>query len=222
MLRTTQVQLRSHASRSKDSFMARRPVRPAAKSAPKRASRVKAPARPSSSRARGASAARAGVNVKAGLADSREWLASIDWNARTATLLIMIVIGVFTLAPALQNWFSYQQKIADMRTQVEKTREALAQMKTDLKRWDDPVYVRTQARQRLYYVLPGEISYLVMDAGSVNLSDTSGTVGAMLSDKRNNLEISQSITSTKDNWVDEIVGSVVRAGIEQPKTDASK
>jgi cell division protein FtsB len=162
------------------------------------------------------------VNVKAGLADTREWLSSIDWNARTATLLIMIVVGVFTLAPSVQNWFSYQQKIADMRTQVQQTKDALAQMKTDLKRWDDPVYVRTQARQRLYYVLPGEISYLVMDAGSVNLSDTSGTVGAMLADKRNNLEISKSITSTKDNWVDEIVGSVVRAGIEQPKENATK
>ncbi len=221
MLRTTQVQLRSHASRSKDSFMARRPVRSAAKPAPKRASRVKESARPSSERARG-SAAQSGVNVKAGLADTREWLSSIDWNARTATLLVMIVIGVFTLAPSVQNWFTYQQKIADMRTQVQQTKDALAQMKTDLKRWDDPVYVRTQARQRLYYVLPGEISYLVMDAGTVDLSDTSGTVGAVLADRRNNLEVSKSITSTKDNWVDEIIGSVVRAGIEQPKEDATK
>jgi cell division protein FtsB len=162
------------------------------------------------------------VNVKAGLADTREWLSSIDWNARTATLLVMIVIGVFTLAPSVQNWFTYQQKIADMRTQVQQTKDALAQMKTDLKRWDDPVYVRTQARQRLYYVLPGEISYLVMDAGTVDLSDTSGTVGAVLADRRNNLEVSKSITSTKDNWVDEIIGSVVRAGIEQPKEDATK
>ena len=137
--------------------MARRPVRSAAKPAPKRASRVKPAARKTKSRTE--------TNVKAGLADTREWLSSIDWNARTATVLVMIVLGVFTLAPAVQNWFTYQQKIADMRTQVQQTKDALAQMKTDLKRWDDPVYVRTQARQRLYYVLPGEISYLVMDAG---------------------------------------------------------
>lgn len=195
--------------------MARRPVRSGAKPAPKRASRVKAPAR-------GASKSRAGVNVKAGLADTREWLSSIDWNARTATFLIMIVLGVFTLAPAIQNWFDYRQKISDMAVQVQQTKDALAKMKTDLKRWDDPVYVRTQARQRLYYVLPGEISYLVMDAGSVDTSDTSGTVGALLADKRNNLKVSTSISSTKDNWVDEIVGSVVRAGIEQPKPDATK
>ncbi len=197
--------------------MARRPVRSAAKPAAKRASRVNAPAR-----GRGAANSRTSENVKAGLADTREWLSSIDWNARTATVLVMIVIGVFTLAPAIQNWFDYRQKISDMAVQVQKTKDALEQMRTDLKRWDDPVYVRTQARQRLYYVLPGEASYLVMDAGSVDTSDTSGTVGAMLADRRNNLEVSKSITSTKDNWVDEIIGSVVRAGIEQPKEDATK
>ena len=194
--------------------MARRPVRSAAKPAPKRASRVKPAA--------GKTAPRAGVNVKAGLADTREWWSSIDWNARTATVLIMIVLGVFTLAPSIQNWFDYRQKISDMAVQVQQTKDALAKMKTDLKRWDDPVYVRTQARQRLYYVLPGEISYLVMDAGSVDTSDTSGTVGALLADRRNNLKVSSTISSTKDNWVDEIVGSVVRAGIEQPKSDATK
>ena len=194
--------------------MARRPVRQAAKPAPKRASRVKAAPRNSGSKAN--------ASVKAGLADTREWLQSIDWNARTATILVMIVVGVFTLAPSIQNIFDYRQKIADMHAQVEQTKKNLAQMKVDLKRWDDPVYVRTQARQRLYYVLPGEISYLVMDAGTVNLSDTSGTVGAMLADKRNTAEISSSIITTKDNWVDEIVGSVVRAGIEQPSASAAK
>lgn len=185
--------------------MASRPVRSAAKPAPKRASRV-----------RGTS------SVRAGLDETRAWLGSIDWNARTATFLILIVVGVFTIAPSVQTWFDYQQKIADMKTQVQQAKDSLAQMKVDLKRWDDPVYVRTQARQRLYYVLPGEISYLVMDAGSVDTSDKSGTVGAMLADKRNNLEISTSITATKDNWVDELVGSVVRAGIEQPEPDAAK
>jgi hypothetical protein len=91
-------------------------------------------------------------------------------------------------------------------------------MAVERKRWDDPVYVRSQARQRLYYVLPGEVSYLVMDAGSVNTSDKSGTVGAMLADKRNTSVISSSIRSTSENWVDDIIGSVIRAGIEEPAT----
>ena len=92
-------------------------------------------------------------------------------------------------------------------------------MIVERKRWDDPVYVRSQARQRLYYVLPGEVSYLVMDAGSVNTSDKSGTVGAMLADRRNTSVISSSIRTTSENWVDDIVGSVIRAGIEEPAVE---
>jgi hypothetical protein len=128
----------------------------------------------------------------------------------------MIVVGVVTVAPNVQTFFSYRQQIADMQAQVDAEKKQLADMIVERKRWDDPVYVRSQARQRLYYVLPGEVSYLVMDAGSVNTSDKSGTVGAMLADRRNTSVISSSIRTTSENWVDDIVGSVIRAGIEEP------
>jgi hypothetical protein len=128
----------------------------------------------------------------------------------------MIVIGVVSIAPNVQTFFSYRQQIADMQAQVDAAKKEVADMTIERKRWDDPVYVRSQARQRLYYVLPGEVSYLVMDAGSVNTSDKSGTVGAMLAERRNTAVISSSIRTTSENWVDDIMGSVIRAGIEEP------
>ena len=147
--------------------------------------------------------------------DTRNWIAS-NFDARNALVLVMIVVGVVTVAPNVQTFFSYRQQIADMQAQVDAEKKQLADMIVERKRWDDPVYVRSQARQRLYYVLPGEVSYLVMDAGSVNTSDKSGTVGAMLADRRNTSVISSSIRTTSENWVDDIVGSVIRAGIEEP------
>ena len=147
--------------------------------------------------------------------DTRNWIAS-NFDARNALVLVMIVVGVVTVAPNVQTFFSYRQQIADMQAQVDAQKKELADMIVERKRWDDPVYVRSQARQRLYYVLPGEVSYLVMDAGSVNTSDKSGTVGAMLADRRNTSVISSSIRTTSENWVDDIVGSVIRAGIEEP------
>ena len=147
--------------------------------------------------------------------DTRNWIAS-NFDGRNALVLVMIVVGVVTVAPNVQTFFSYRQQIADMQAQVDAEKKELADMIVERKRWDDPVYVRSQARQRLYYVLPGEVSYLVMDAGSVNTSDKSGTVGAMLADRRNTSVISSSIRTTSENWVDDIVGSVIRAGIEEP------
>jgi cell division protein FtsB len=150
--------------------------------------------------------------------DTRSWIAS-NFDARNALILVMIVSGVVTIAPNVQNFFSYRQQIADMQAQVDAAKKEVADMQVERKRWDDPVYVRSQARQRLYYVLPGEVSYLVMDAGSVNTSDKSGTVGAMLADRRNTSVISSSIRTTSENWVDDIVGSVIRAGIEEPAAE---
>ena len=140
----------------------------------------------------------------------------INWDARTATILAMFVVGVLTLAPSIQTWFTYRQQISDMQAQVAAAKQNLSDMTIERKRWDDPVYVRAQARQRLYYVLPGEVSYLVMDAGSVNTSDNSGTVGASLADARNTTQISNKVTATSDNWVDLIAGSVIQAGTTQP------
>ena len=97
-------------------------------------------------------------------------------------------------------------------------------MTEERKRWSDPAYIRAQARDRLYYVMPGEVSYLVLDADGVDLSDTSGTVGAMLKAEKNNADISDTIYQTKNNWVDAVLETVIRAGIEEPvkETDEVK
>jgi cell division protein FtsB len=187
--------------------MARRPVS-------KPASRKPAAKRP-------AKASKGSARAAALSQETRNWIAS-NFDVRNAVILIMIVLGVLTVAPNVQTYFSYRQQIADMQTQVDEAKKNLAEMAVERKRWDDPVYVRSQARQRLYYVLPGEVSYLVMDAGSVNTSDKSGTVGAMLAERRNTAVISSSIRTTSENWVDDIVGSVIRAGIEEPVAEELK
>ena len=180
--------------------MARRPTtKPVRKLAPKRA----------------AKSTKAAGRVSSSAEDTRNWIAA-NLDARMATLVVMIIFGAVTIAPSVQTYFSYRQQIEDMKVQVAEAKDAVAKMNVERKRWDDSVYVRSQARQRLYYVLPGEVSYLVMDAGSVNTSDKSGTVGAMLADKRNTSVISTSIRATSENWLDDIVGSVIRAGIEEP------
>lgn len=173
--------------------------------------------------AKPAKASKTNGRVSASLQDTREWVSGfINWDARTATILAVIVFGVFTVAPQVQNWFTYRQQISDMQAQVAAAKQSLKDMSAERTRWDDPVYVRAQARQRLYYVLPGEVSYLVMDAGSVNTSDTSGTVGAALAETRNTTKISSKVTTTSDNWVDTLGASVITAGIDQPATAAAK
>ncbi|BDS50712.1 FtsB family cell division protein [Rhodoluna lacicola] len=137
-------------------------------------------------------------------------------NLSSLALLAMIVLGVVTLAPRVQTWFMQRQAIFEAQAALEEAKKEVAEMQVERKRWEDPAYIRAQARDRLYYVMPGEVSYLVMDANGVNTSDTSGTVGAKMLAEKNNAQISSNIYQTKNNWVDAVLETVIRAGIEQP------
>lgn len=147
----------------------------------------------------------------------RELLGRLNLDAQAFTIAALAVVAIFSLAPEVQTWYTQQVVIADLKKQNEDTRKSLTQMKDDLKRWDDPAYVRAQARDRLYYVMPGEISFLVMDADKVNATDQSGTVGAALAKVRNTALVTKNISTTKSNWTANLVEAVVRAGLEQPK-----
>lgn len=143
-------------------------------------------------------------------------LRGLQVNFQMLTALAVIVLAVVTLAPTVQTLFVQRQQIADLQHQVEQAKKAVAQMTEERKRWEDPVYVRAQARDRLYYVMPGEVSYLVMDAQGVDMSDTTGTVGEMLAERANTTEITTNLRKTKQNWVDSVMYSVVRAGLDEP------
>ena len=140
-------------------------------------------------------------------------------NSYTLALLAVILIGMFTLAPSIQIWYEQQRQIADYRALVVQAQENLEGMQQERLRWDDEVYIRAQARDRLYFVMPGEVSFLVMDAEGIDLSDTSGTVGAMLAEQRKSSGFSLEVLASKKNWVEALLESTLRAGLEEPNQE---
>jgi cell division protein FtsB len=140
-------------------------------------------------------------------------------NSYTLALLAVILVGIFTLAPSVQIWYEQRQEIADYKALVEQAKIELEDMEAERLRWDDEVYIRAQARDRLYFVMPGEVSFLVMDADGIDVSDTSGTVGAMLAEKRKRSGFSVEVLASKDNWIDSLLESALRAGLEQPNQE---
>jgi cell division protein FtsB len=140
-------------------------------------------------------------------------------NSYTLALLAVILIGVFTLAPSVQIWYEQRQTIADYQTLVEQAKENLAGMEEERLRWDDEVYIRAQARDRLYFVMPGEVSFLVMDAEGIDISDTSGTVGAMLAEQRKSSGFSLEVLESETSWVEALLESALRAGLEEPNQE---
>lgn len=140
-------------------------------------------------------------------------------NSYTLALLAVILIGVFTLAPSVQIWYEQRREIADYKALVEQSKKDLEGMQEERLRWDDEVYIRAQARDRLYFVMPGEVSFLVMDAEGIDISDTSGTVGAMLEEQRESSGFSLEVLASEKNWVEALLESTLRAGLEEPNQE---
>ena len=66
-----------------------------------------------------------------------------------------------TLAPPIKNYFTQRAQISALKSQVVTDRAALDAARAELELWKDPDYVKSQARERLHFVLPGERQYIV-------------------------------------------------------------
>jgi cell division protein FtsB len=82
-------------------------------------------------------------------------------KARPLALIAIIFIFTLTLAPPIKNYFTQRAQISALKSQVATDRTALEQARVELSTWQDPNYVKSQARERLHFVMPGERQYIV-------------------------------------------------------------
>ncbi|GAA0997336.1 hypothetical protein GCM10009563_19450 [Subtercola frigoramans] len=115
-------------------------------------------------------------------------------------MLIVLVLFVVVVAPGARAFFEQRQQIADLQSQVQQAQVKNTELNADVARWSDPAYVRALARDRLYFVMPGETSFLI-------LNDTTTTGGAAAA------PVSTSIQSTDTNWLASLFASGMTAGL---------
>ena len=135
-------------------------------------------------------------------------------NSVSVSVILVIVLGTYLISPDVQSYLNQRREIVEMEQSIQLAKDAVVDMQAERDRWQDPVYIRSQARDRLYYVLPGEVSYLVMDSEGLDFSDTSNTVGALLAQQRNADEISLEVSAAKANWVDSLMETLLRSALE--------
>jgi hypothetical protein len=81
-----------------------------------------------------------------------------------------------TLAPPTQHYFAQRAQISALESSVESNKKKLLEARAELERWQDPNYVRSQARSRLHFVLPGERQYIILGVESDESSDDSAAI----------------------------------------------
>lgn len=62
----------------------------------------------------------------------------------------------------LRAWYDQHTERSALKEEAEQLRESVDDLEAELRRWEDPAYVRAQARERLGYVMPGEVGYTVV------------------------------------------------------------
>ncbi|AYG02626.1 FtsB family cell division protein [Gryllotalpicola protaetiae] len=95
--------------------------------------------------------------------NTRGWLRGIRFSWFTVVMFGVIVLAVLVLAPTIRMYTQQQQQISKLQASNDEQKARIGKLDTQIKDWDDPDYIKAQARDRLLYVMPGETSYLIID-----------------------------------------------------------
>lgn len=135
--------------------------------------------------------------------DVRGWLGGIRLSGFMVIMLGLVVLAAFVLVPTIGTYVDQRQQIAALAEAVQVSHEEVDDLQAQRDRWRDPAYITTQARERLYYVKPGEVVYLV---------DNDLTQAQLPQDQQ---PVTDEVEQTRTDWMAQLVRSVTAAGVAQ-------
>ena len=85
-------------------------------------------------------------------------------TTRALALAVVILMLTISYANSLRIYFAQSHEVAATKAEIADREARIADLQTEIDRWDDPAFVKLQARTRLGWVMPGEIGFTVVDA----------------------------------------------------------
>ena len=83
-------------------------------------------------------------------------------TGRAAILALVICALAVSLAYPLRQYVEQRSLIAELQQRTEDSGRRVEELRAQKQRWEDPAYVEQQARERLFYVMPGETGYVIV------------------------------------------------------------
>ena len=84
-------------------------------------------------------------------------------SGRAISLWAIFFILTLAVAPPIKHYFTQRAQISQLNAQLTSDHKALDKARKELLLWKDPEYIKSQARERLHFVLPGERQYIVTE-----------------------------------------------------------
>ncbi|QAB17324.1 septum formation initiator family protein [Leucobacter muris] len=136
--------------------------------------------------------------MKRWVEDLGAWASSLRFSGFTVLVVVLVAAGAVIVSPSLSTYVQQRREISELRESVRLHQEAVNEIDAERAKWKDPVYVRSQARDRLFYVMPGETQLGVVD----------DVVLPVESDEETSPELSR----IESDWVRGIAASFLTAG----------
>jgi len=86
-------------------------------------------------------------------------------TGRAAVLVLVLVVLATSYASSLRAYLDQRAQLDDLASTISTREGEIDGLESERERWQDPAYVRIQARERLGYVRPGETSYVATRDG---------------------------------------------------------
>lgn len=127
-------------------------------------------------------------------------VAGTAFTTRALILLAVTLLLIASYTSSIHAWWEQRSEIAALERQTQDLQDDIAELEDLQERWNDPAFIKQQARARFGWVLPGEVGYRVI-----------GTDGALRGEVA---ELSDAPGTEDKPWHDKLWTSFEQAGQE--------
>lgn len=83
---------------------------------------------------------------------------------RSAILSFVLVFVFISLALPMRDLVNQRNRINALHDRQTQAEAELTDLNKQITKWNDPAFVAVQARERLHFVMPGQVGYVVLEA----------------------------------------------------------
>ncbi|MDQ0924394.1 cell division protein FtsB [Pseudarthrobacter sp. W1I19] len=144
-----------------------------------------------------------GVSRTAGtdLAEEQQPVPAKAFSGRMLALAVVMIAITIMLAPTVKIFFDKRAEIAALNADIAAREAEGNRLRQQVSRWQDPNYVKQQARDRINMVMPGETGYWVFGS-DLPAGESGSQTGAAAQDPADL------------PWVDSLWESITRAATD--------
>jgi hypothetical protein len=78
-------------------------------------------------------------------------------------LVLVLAVLMVSYASSMRAYLEQRHHLETLQDSIATSEANIAELEREKERWEDSAYLRSQARERFGWVLPGEIGYQVID-----------------------------------------------------------